>query len=123
MDFLLSDKLKEFIKESLLLKAVLQPQLLVKVHKKLDEKSENPMWMGIPAAHFTTSFSKLEYSWTEKVLMNHGVHYSKHIIFQSLDLKEKLRKLKLNEDKIMVMSLDISKMYALVRVRLRRKAI
>eukprot|EP00957_Ditylum_brightwellii_P092527 7046439-Ditylum_brightwellii.AAC.2 len=93
--FLISKKEKEFIKEALFLKVIPQPQLLVKDHKDPDEKGNFPTRLVIPATNFTASFSKSGYIGIKKVLIEHGVNYSKHTIVQSSGQKGKLEKCKL----------------------------
>eukprot|EP00957_Ditylum_brightwellii_P143346 10920409-Ditylum_brightwellii.AAC.1 len=93
--FLLSDKEKEYIEESLFLKVIPKPQLLARDHKKPDESRDFPMRLVIPATNFTASFFKLGCMGIKKVLDDHGVNYSRHTIIQSSNLKEKLERLKL----------------------------
>eukprot|EP00957_Ditylum_brightwellii_P076357 5803107-Ditylum_brightwellii.AAC.1 len=99
IDFLLSEKENEFIKETIFLKVIPQPQLLVKDHKDLDENSNFPTRLVIPATSFTTAFSKLGYMGIKKVLDNHNVNCAKHTIVQSSDLKERTEKCGLQQNK------------------------
>ena len=123
INFLLSEKEIEFIEEALFLKAIPQPQLLVKDHKDPDEEGKFPTRLVIPATNFTAAFSKLGYMGIKKVLDDHGVNYAKYTIIQSSDMKEKLEKLELKRNKVTLMSLDIVNMYPSVRVKLIRKAL
>eukprot|EP00957_Ditylum_brightwellii_P109714 8368582-Ditylum_brightwellii.AAC.1 len=123
IEFLLSNKEKEFIEESLLLKAIPQPQILVKDHKKPGDNGEFPTRLVIPATNFIASFSKLGYMDIKKVLDDNGANYSKCTIIQSSNLKEKLEALELKQNKITVMSLDIVNMYPSVRFKLIWKAL
>eukprot|EP00957_Ditylum_brightwellii_P176524 13443432-Ditylum_brightwellii.AAC.1 len=72
IDFLLSEKEKQFIEETLFLKAIPQPQLLVKDHKDPDIDGNFPTKLVIPATNFTVAFSKLGYMGIKKVLDDHG---------------------------------------------------
>eukprot|EP00957_Ditylum_brightwellii_P108838 8302520-Ditylum_brightwellii.AAC.1 len=99
INFLLPEKEKEFIEEALFLKAIPQPQLLVKGHKDPDINGNFPTRLVIPATNFTAAFLKLGYMGIKKVLNDHGVNYAKHTIVQSLNLKEKLEKCGLKRNK------------------------
>eukprot|EP00957_Ditylum_brightwellii_P138058 10525393-Ditylum_brightwellii.AAC.1 len=72
INFLLSEKEIEFIEEALYLKAIPQPQLLVKDHKNPDDDGNFPTRLIIPATNFTAAFSKLGYMGIKKVLDDHG---------------------------------------------------
>eukprot|EP00957_Ditylum_brightwellii_P078357 5958216-Ditylum_brightwellii.AAC.1 len=73
--------------------------------------------------NLNVSFSKLGYMGINAVLDDYGVNYSKHTIFQSSNLKEKLEKCNLKCDEVIVMSLDIVSMYPLVRFELIQNAL
>eukprot|EP00957_Ditylum_brightwellii_P205726 15345123-Ditylum_brightwellii.AAC.1 len=98
IEFSLSNKEKEFIEEALFLKAIPQPQILVKDHKDPNANGNFLTRLVIPATNFTASFSKLGYMGIKKVLNEHGVNYYKHTIVQSSDLKEKLESYRLKQE-------------------------
>ena len=111
IDFLLSEREREFIEEALFLKAIPQPQLLVKDHKAPDANGDFPTRLVIPETNFTAVSLKLGYMSIKKILDDHGVNYAKHTIVQSADLKEKLEACNLKMNNVTLMSLDIVNMY------------
>eukprot|EP00957_Ditylum_brightwellii_P032814 2487569-Ditylum_brightwellii.AAC.1 len=103
-------------------KAIPQPQLLIKDHKKLKSDGNFPTWLVIPTTNFTATFSKIGYMGIKGTLDEHKVNYSKHTIIQASDLKHYLEVLHLTADKVTLMSLDIDNMYPSIRVKLIQKA-
>jgi len=57
----LSPEENEFIKASIKMKAVPTPKLLIKDHKKANNKGEFPMQLVVPATNFTSAFPKVGY--------------------------------------------------------------
>eukprot|EP00957_Ditylum_brightwellii_P195169 14870140-Ditylum_brightwellii.AAC.1 len=57
------------------------------------------------------------------MLDRNKVNYNRFTIVQSSYLKEKLEKLGLAKDNVIMMSLDINNMYPLMRVKLIKKAL
>eukprot|EP00957_Ditylum_brightwellii_P069434 5271854-Ditylum_brightwellii.AAC.1 len=73
----------------------------------MDDDREFPVWLVIPATHFTALFVKLRYMGIKKVFCNYRANYSKHTIVQNSDLKEKLEACKLKKDDITIIALSI----------------
>eukprot|EP00957_Ditylum_brightwellii_P117498 8961341-Ditylum_brightwellii.AAC.1 len=112
-----------FLREGIASKAIPQPQLLIKDHKEPEANSEYPTHLVIPVTNFTATFSKVGFMAIQKVLDKNNANYNRFTIVQSLDLKEKLEKLGLTKDDVILMSLDINNMYPLVRAKLIKKAL
>ena len=78
----LSVKEEEFVRQSLAIRAIPSPNLLIKDHKKINEKQELPTMLVIPAMKFTATFSKIRYigikgAWTKEKLITHDIPTSK----------------------------------------------
>eukprot|EP00957_Ditylum_brightwellii_P158008 12027650-Ditylum_brightwellii.AAC.1 len=104
-------------------KAISQPQLLIKDHKKLKPDGNFPTWLVIPASNFTTTFSKIGYMGVKGILDEHKLNHSKHTIIKASDLKHELEALHLIADMVTLMSLDIDNMYPTILIKLIQKAL
>eukprot|EP00957_Ditylum_brightwellii_P154230 11737092-Ditylum_brightwellii.AAC.1 len=93
--------------ENLNSRAIPEPQLLIKDHKKLQKDGHHPTRLVIPATNFAATFSKICYMAIKKIFDDNGVRYAKYTIERASDLKTKLEKLKLKQNDITIMSLDI----------------
>ena len=86
---------ENFVRQSLSTKAIPAPKLLIKYHKKINEKGEFPTRLVIPTTNFTVTFSKIGYFGIKRCLDEGKVDYSRFSIFQASDLKERLKEKKL----------------------------
>eukprot|EP00957_Ditylum_brightwellii_P210426 15364951-Ditylum_brightwellii.AAC.1 len=109
---------QDFLKEGIASKAIPQPQLLVKDHKEPDNDSSFPTRLVILATNFTATFSKLGYLGIKRVLDDNKVNYLQFTIIQALDLKERLEELKVQQNNVTMMSLNIENIYPSVRIQL-----
>ena len=107
---MLSDNEYAFLLEGIESKAIPTPKLLIKDHKKKTNDGY-PTRLIIPATNFTATFLKLGYLGLKAILDKVEILYNKFMITNLYNLKRKLEKLNLEEDKITLASLDIENMY------------
>eukprot|EP00957_Ditylum_brightwellii_P162648 12385348-Ditylum_brightwellii.AAC.1 len=96
-----------YLMENLNNRVIPGPQLLIKDHKKLQKDGHHPTRLVIPATIVAATFSKIGYMAIKKIFDNNGVRYAKYTIEEASDLKTKLEKLKLKQNEVTIMSLDI----------------
>eukprot|EP00957_Ditylum_brightwellii_P076572 5819599-Ditylum_brightwellii.AAC.1 len=92
MDFALA--LKELLNgdelgyslENLNSRAIPEPQLLIKDHKK-KKNGHYPTRLVIPATNFAATFSQIGYLGLKEIFDDNGVRYNKYTIQQASDLK------------------------------------
>eukprot|EP00957_Ditylum_brightwellii_P178306 13580280-Ditylum_brightwellii.AAC.1 len=65
-----------FLREGIALKAMPQPQLLIKDHKEPEANVKYPTRLVIPATNFTATFLKVGYMAIQKVLDRNNVNYN-----------------------------------------------
>eukprot|EP00957_Ditylum_brightwellii_P092278 7025784-Ditylum_brightwellii.AAC.1 len=118
---LLNDAELGYLMENLNGRAIPEPHLPMKDHKK-KKNGQYPMRLVIPATNFAATFSKIGYLGIKKIFNDNGVRYNKYTIQQALNLKQKLEKLNLQKDEVMIMSLDIVNMYPLTKLSLIKQA-
>ena len=68
----LSVQEENFVRQSLVTKAIPAPKLLIRDHKTINEKGGFPTRLVIPATKFTATFSKIGY-----LRINRGLDYGK----------------------------------------------
>eukprot|EP00957_Ditylum_brightwellii_P039322 2975016-Ditylum_brightwellii.AAC.1 len=83
---LLNDDELGYLMENLNDRAIPEPQLLIKDHKK-KKNGQYPMRLVIPVTNFTVIFSKIGYLGIKKIFDDNGVRYNKYTIQQAWDLK------------------------------------
>ena len=79
-----------FVRISLAMRAILSPKLLIKHHKKINEKGESPNRLVIPTTKFTATFSKIGYLGIKIMSEKGKLNYSRFYIVQASDLRERL---------------------------------
>ena len=98
LENILLTKEKQFIEESLKMRAVPTPKLLIKDHKKADSKGEYPTRFVVPATNFTVAFPKVGYLGIKAIFDRNGIEYQKSTIIHAAQLKAKLEKLNIKRD-------------------------
>ena len=120
----LSKKEFEAIKESIDMKEIPTPKLLVKDHKKRDATTGNyPTRLIVPAGNFTVGFSCLGYLAIKNIFDNNNIDYGKHTIVQASHLKQQLESLQLKKDDVTIASMDVKDMYPSIKYDTVQKAI
>ena len=76
-----------FVRQSLAMKAIPAPKLLIKDHKTINEKGGFSTRLVIPATNFTATFSKISYLSIKRCLDKGKVNYSRFSIVQASELK------------------------------------
>ena len=71
------------INESLKMKSIPTPKLLIKDHKKPNKNGKFPTRLVIPAINFAATFAKVGYLGLKAILGNHQVKYKKYTITQA----------------------------------------
>ena len=111
------------MRQSLATRAIPSPKLLIKYHKKINEKGGFPTRLVIPAKHFSATFSKIGYIGIKRCLDKVKVNYSQNSIVQASDLEETLKELGLKREEVTISSVDAINMYPLIRLVMIRKAV
>ena len=114
----LSPKEKEFIVELLKTKAVPMPKLLIKDHKKADNKGEYPMQLVVPATNFMVAFPKAGYLEIKAIFDKNCIEYQKSTIIHAAQLKEKMEKLNIKQEEVTIISFDAVDMYPSIKYKL-----
>ena len=102
----LSVQEENFVRQSIATRAIPSPKLLIKEHKKINEKVEFPTRLVIPAKIITTMFSKIVYVGIKRMLEKGKVNYSIVFIIQTSELKERLEELEIKRDEVTIASVD-----------------
>ena len=123
LDSKLSIQEAAFLQEGIQSKAIPTPKLLIKDHKKPDNQSNFPTRLVIPATNFTATYSKLGYKALKAILDENEVKYNRFTITQASSLKEELEKLKIDENKVKIASIEVVNMYPSVRLSLIKRAV
>ena len=118
----LSVQEENFVRQSLATKATPYPKLLIKDHKKINDKGEFPTRLVIPATNFTTILSKISYLGIKRCLEKVKVKYSHFSIVQASDLKEILEEKKLVREEVTIESVDAINMYPSIKLTTIKKA-
>eukprot|EP00957_Ditylum_brightwellii_P159522 12142954-Ditylum_brightwellii.AAC.1 len=122
LEDLLSGNELAFLNKGINSRAIPEPQLLIKDHKK--RKGDNfPTYLECPATNVAATFSKIGYMSIKKILDDNNIDYSKFTITQAFDLKTKLESLKLKKPHVMIMSFNIVNMYPSTHPSLIKKDI
>ena len=119
----LSVKEEEFVRQLLATRAIPSPKLLIKDHKTINGNGEFPTRLVIPAANFTTTFSKIGYLVIKRCLDKGKVNYSRNSIIQASDLKETLEELGLKKEEVTITLVDAINMYPSIKVATLKKAV
>eukprot|EP00957_Ditylum_brightwellii_P183404 13970666-Ditylum_brightwellii.AAC.1 len=82
--------------ENLGIKAIPEPHLLIKDHKK-KKNGHHPTRLVIPMTKFAATFSKIGCLGIKKIFDEEGVNYSIYTIQQASDIKAKLEMLDLKQ--------------------------
>ena len=86
--FKISKKEVGHINESLKIKAIPTPKLLIKDHNKLTSMGEFPTRLVIPATNFSATFAKIGYLGLKNILEKNEINYTKFTIIQASQVKE-----------------------------------
>ena len=114
---------EEFVRQLIATQAIPYPKLIIKDHKKINNKEELPTRLVIPATKFTTTFSKVAYLGIKGCLDKVKVNYSQDSIVQASNLKERLKELGVKREEVMIASLDAINMYPSIKLATIRKAV
>ena len=109
--------------QSLAIRAIPYPKLLIKYHKTINEKGEFPARLVIPLMDFTATFSKLKYLGMERILAKANVNHSSVSIVQASDLKERTYELELNRYGLTITSVDSINIYSSIKLTTTKKAV
>ena len=98
-------------------------KILIKDHKKTNEKWEFPTRLVIPATNFTANVPQDWLSWDKSCLHKVKVYYSRISIFQASDLKKIHKELKIKRDEVTISSIDAINMYPFIKRATIKKAV
>eukprot|EP00957_Ditylum_brightwellii_P177403 13512734-Ditylum_brightwellii.AAC.1 len=118
---LLNTKEFNFLIEGINSREIPEPQLLIKDHKKMKNGAYLTRLI-IPSSNFAATFSKLGYLGIKHILDTNNVNYTRYTIQQASELKEKLEKMNLKENKITSALLDVVNMYLSTSLLLIKQA-
>ena len=90
-------------------------KLLVKDHKKPDEKGDFPTRLVVPAKNFAAAYPHLGQQGIKAILDQNNVDYQRKTIIQASHLKEQLEELPIRRSQHAVMSIDAEKMYPSIK--------
>ena len=111
------------LRQSLATKAIPSPKMLIKDHKKINEKGEFPTRLVIPATNFTATFSKIGYLGINRCLDKGKVNYSCFSIVQASNLKDRLEEKKLVREEVPIASVDAINMHPSIKLATIKKAV
>ena len=112
----LSFKEEYFVRQSLAMREIPSPKLLIKDHKTINENGEFPTRLVIPATNFTATFSKIGYLGIKICLDKGKVNYSRNSIVQASDLKDTLEEMGLKKEEVTIASVDAINMYPSIKL-------
>ena len=118
LDPYLSTNERTCLKEKIESKAVPNPKILVKNHKKQNADGTFPTRLVVPATNFTAGFPKIGYLGIKHLLDKYEVDYGSKNIIQSSDLKQKLESLPFNMSNSTIVSVDAEAMYPSIKFQL-----
>eukprot|EP00957_Ditylum_brightwellii_P139411 10624570-Ditylum_brightwellii.AAC.1 len=105
LEDLLSDSELAFLNEGITSRAIPEPQLLIKDHKK-HKGNHFPTRLVIPSTNFTATFLEIGYMGIKKILDDNKMNYSKYTITQASNLKTKPENLQPKKPDVTIMSLE-----------------
>lgn len=111
------------LKETIETKAIPTPKLLIKDHKKPNDKGDYPTRIIIPTTNFTAGFPKLGFSGIKRIFDKNNINYMRKTIIQSSDLKDKLENLNITKSNSTIVSLDIVSFYPSIKFNVVKKAV
>ena len=111
------------INESLKIKAIPTPKILIKDHKKLTSMGDFPTRLMIPEISFSATFAKVGYLGLKKMLEKNDTNYTELTIFQASQVKEEWESLNWKINEVKIASIDAVAMYPLIKFPLVRKEI
>ena len=113
----------DFLIQNLKSKAIPSPKLLIKDHKKADNKGNYPTRLVVPANNFTSGFPRMGYLGIKKILDDNRINYMRKTIIQASDLKEKIETMDITNSNSTIISIDAEAFYPSVKLKLVRKAV
>ena len=120
---ILSDKERDYIQESLDLKSISTPKLLIKDNKKSVENGTFPTRLIAPATNVTSNLPKIDYIGIKEIFKIEKINYVDKTIIQASILKEQIEKLNLKKENTTIISLNIVSMYPSISFRMVEKAV
>lgn len=120
---IISEDEYRFLQQKIKSKAIPQPKILIKDHKKKNQEGDFPTRLVVPATNFTAGFPKLGYMGIKKIFEENDVNYGQKNLVQASDLKEKLESIKLDANDTTIVSIDAEMMYPSIKYGLIKKAI
>ena len=118
LDPYISTNEREYLKEKVQSKAIPNPKILVKDHKKPGPDGRLPTRLVVPATNFTAGFPKIGYLGIKNLFKEHDVDYRQRNIVQASDLKTKLENLPINFENSTIVSVDAEAMYPSIKFQL-----
>ena len=118
LDPYISTNEREYLKEKVQSKAIPNPKILVKDHKKPGPDGRFPTRLVVPATNFTAGFPKIGYLGIKNLFKEHDVDYGQRNIVQASDLKTKLENLPINFENSTIDSVDAEAMYPSIKFQL-----
>ena len=92
---ILIDNEWNYIRESLDLKSISTPKLLIKDNKKSVENETFPTRLIVPATNVTSNLPNIDYIGIKEIFKSEKINYADKIIIQVSNLKEQIEKLNL----------------------------
>ena len=113
---ILLDQEYNYIRSTINKCAVPTIQLLIKDHKKGNNKNGNYFTrLVVPAKNFTAAFPYVGQQGIEKILNRNKIDHSRKSIIQASDLKQQLENPNIRKSKHTVISIDAEKMYPSIK--------
>lgn len=110
-----TDKECEFICEKVKSKAVPQPKLLIKDHKKPDLEGNFPTRFVVPAQNFMAGFPKLGYKGIQQTFEENGMYIGNRNLVQASELKEDIKDMEVKSDRATIASVNAVEMYPSIK--------
>ena len=89
--------------------------------QKRNEEGDFSTTIIVPATNFTAGFAKLGYLGIKRIFKEENIDCFSATIVQASDMKEKVEKKYLNENKVTEATLDIKNMYPSITFRVVKK--
>jgi hypothetical protein len=123
LEHIMSEDEYLFVKESINSKAIPAPKLLIKDPMEINDDSNYPTRLVVPATNFALAFLKLGYIGIKKMMDKAEVNYSRKTFIQASHLKLQIKSLSIRKGRHMIFSLDIEAFHPFVTYGLIKRAI
>ena len=122
-EWMLSDNERGYLTDKIQSKAIPQPKILIKDHKKKGSDGNYPSRLVVPATNFTAGFSQLGYLGIKCILDSNKVKYNQREIIQASDLKGQVEHMSINASNSTIATVDAVSMYPSIKFSLIEKAV